>query len=145
MPQKLRNWQDEETNSHTLFMNCDDFIRLGKNTGIRKICWTIWQKKPKLIRNSISLSSFKADGPCNEHHLNAVWFMLRVKIYSKTRERNGQRKAANIHIKKKGRKVNVVMNNEGKNNFMCPFRVSIRILKTLNYLGIVPNCAIFFS
>ena len=53
---------------------------------------------------------FRVDGPCNAHRLNSLRFMLRVKVYAKIRERNGQRKAANIHMKKKGRKVNNVMN-----------------------------------
>ena len=54
---------------------------------------------------------FNADSPCQDHLLTVLRFMLRVKIYAKTRERNGQRQATTTRIKKKGRKVNIVMNN----------------------------------
>ena len=54
---------------------------------------------------------FKADCDCCEHRISALRFMLRVKVHAKSRERNGERQAQVIRMKKRGRKVNIVMNN----------------------------------
>ena len=50
---------------------------------------------------------FKVEGACyDEHRLNALKLMLRVKIYAKTRVRNGERQPQKSRMKNKGRKIN---------------------------------------